>query len=121
VNRPVTSSFQFLFLAHIYGISLSTPQILAFVAAAILLSVTTLGIPSGGSRMRSAPLYIAAGIPIEAYVFIEAVEVIPDLFKTLLNVTGNMTAATVVNRLSAPPVETASAAAPLRDTPVETV
>jgi proton glutamate symport protein len=98
-NRPITASFQFLFLAHVYGIALSTPQIVAFLAAAILLSVTTLGIPSGGSRMRSAPLYIAAGIPIEGYLFIEAVEVIPDLFKTVLNVTGHMTAATLVERM----------------------
>jgi Na+/H+-dicarboxylate symporter len=120
VNRPVTASFQFLFLAHVYGVSLSVPQILAFVAAAILLSVTTLGIPSGGSRMRSAPLYIAAGIPIEGYLFVEAVEVIPDLFKTLLNVTGNMTAATLVNRLGAPSGDV-TAPSSLRNTPVETV
>ena len=103
VNRPITASFQFLFLAHVYGVTLSSAQVFSFVAAAILLSVTTLGIPSGGSRMRSAPLYVAAGIPIEGYLFVEAVEVIPDVFKTLLNVTGNMTAATVVNRFSGTP------------------
>jgi Na+/H+-dicarboxylate symporter len=102
LNRPITASIQFLFLAHVYGIPLSTGQLVTFVAASILLSITTLGIPSGGSRMRSAPLYLAAGIPIEGYLFVEAVEVIPDYFKTLLNVTGNMTAASIVNRLGDP-------------------
>ena len=33
----------------------------------------------------------------------EAAESIPDIFKTLLNVTGNMTAATIVNRATAAP------------------
>lgn len=98
VNRTISAPFQFLFLAHVYGIDLSAPQIATFAVAALVLSFSTLGIPSGGSMMRSAPLYIAAGMPLEGYLLIEAAEVIPDIFKTLLNVTGNMTAMTLVNR-----------------------
>ena len=101
---------QFLFLAHVYGIDLSLAQVLAFTTIAILLSFTTVGIPSGGSLMRSAPLYVAAGIPIQGYLLAEAVESIPDLFKTLLNVTGNMTAAAIVNRLTATPSAVAESA-----------
>ena len=103
INRAISSPFQFLFLAHVYGIDLSLVQILTFTALAILLSFTTLGIPSGGLLMRSAPLYLAAGIPLQGYLLVEAAESIPDIFKTLLNVSGNMTAASIVNRMTAAP------------------
>lgn len=103
INRAISSPFQFLFLAHVYGIDLSLVQIVTFTGLAIFLSFTTLGIPSGGLLMRSAPLYLAAGIPIEGYLLAEAAESIPDIFKTLLNVTGNMTAASIVNRMTGSP------------------
>jgi len=37
-------------------------------------------------------------VPIEGIIVLEAVEAIPDIFKTVLNVTGNMTAATLLTR-----------------------
>ena len=107
-NRTISAPFQFLFLAHVYAIDLSAPQIATFTVVALLLSFSTLGIPSGGSMMRSAPLYMAAGIPLEGYLLVEAAEVIPDIFKTLLNVTGNMTAVTIVDRWSHRPAAIAS-------------
>ena len=109
VNKAISSPLQFLFLAHVYGIELSIVQLVTFTALAIVLSFTTLGIPSGGSLMRSAPLYIAAGIPIQGYLLTEAADSIPDIFKTLVNVTGNMTAAAIVNRVTASPESQAAA------------
>ena len=100
-NRSITSTLQFFFVAYVTGIDLSAGQITAFAVAAILLSYSSVGIPSGGSEMRTLPFYIAAGIPVQAYLMTEAVDTIPDIFKTLLNVTGDMTAATLVNRFTA--------------------
>jgi proton glutamate symport protein len=115
VNKAISSPLHFLFLAHVYGIELSTVQVVTFTALSILLSFTTLGIPSGGSLMRSAPLFVAAGIPIQGYLLIEAADAIPDMFKTLTNVTGNMTAAAIVNRVTASPApEPAGVAEPAR-------
>jgi Na+/H+-dicarboxylate symporter len=48
--------------------------------------------------MRSIPAYLAVGIPIEAILILNAVETIPDIFKTLLNVTGDMSAAVILSR-----------------------
>jgi Na+/H+-dicarboxylate symporter len=110
-NRSITPMIQFLFLAHVYDIDLSMVQVLTFATASFVLSFSTLGIPSGGSLMRSAPLYLAAGIPIQGYLLSEAVEAIPDVFKTLVNVTGNMTAASIVNRLTAQTADVAERAA----------
>jgi len=41
-------------------------------------------------------LYLAAGIPLEGYILLKAVDAIPDIFKTLLNVTEVMAVATIV-------------------------
>jgi Na+/H+-dicarboxylate symporter len=46
------------------------------------------------------PAYLAAGLPIEGLVIAEAVDAIPDIFKTLLNVTGDMSVATLLSRSS---------------------
>jgi len=97
-NRPITGPLQFIFLAYVAGVDLSASQIIVFATATILLSYSSVGIPSGGSEMRTLPLFVAAGIPVQAYVLTEAVDTIPDIFKTLLNVTGDMTAAAIVNR-----------------------
>jgi Na+/H+-dicarboxylate symporter len=64
----------------------------------LILSFSTVGLPGGASAFKTAPAYLAAGIPIEALVITEAAETIPDLFKTLLNVTANMSVAVLLSR-----------------------
>ncbi len=100
LNRIISSPTKLLFLAYLYGIHLSPLQIIAFVLTMIVLSFATLGIPSGGSSLKSMPLYVAAGIPPEAVVIFEAVDAIPDMFKTMANVTANLTVAAIVARLA---------------------
>jgi Na+/H+-dicarboxylate symporter len=98
INRIISSPTKLLFLAYLYGIHLSGFQIAAFVLTMIVMSFTTLGIPSGGSSLKTLPLYVAAGIPPEAVVIFEAVDALPDMFKTVANVTANLTVAAVVAR-----------------------
>ena len=98
INRIISSPTKLLFLAYLYGIDLSGFQIAAFVLTMIVMSFTTLGIPSGGSSLKTLPLYVAAGIPPEAVVIFEAVDALPDMFKTVANVTANLTVAAVVAR-----------------------
>jgi Na+/H+-dicarboxylate symporter len=101
VNRTISSPVKLLFLAHIFGIELTVLQMATFMIAVLILSFSTLGIPNGGSSFKSLPLYLAAGIPIEGVILLEAVETIPDIFKTLVNVTGDMSAVVLVSRLPA--------------------
>ena len=97
LNRGVSSIAQVLFLAHVFGLPLDAPRLISFLAIQILLSFSTAGIPSLGS-IRSIPAYLAVGIPIEAIFILNAVDSIPDIFKTLLNVTGDMSAAAILSR-----------------------
>jgi len=98
VNRPISSIVKLMLVAHIFGIQLRPGTIAIFLATVIILSFTAPGIPQNGPGLKTIPAYIAAGIPIEAVIVLEAVEAIPDIFKTLLNVTGDMTAATLLTR-----------------------
>jgi Na+/H+-dicarboxylate symporter len=87
-----------LFLAHVFQVRVGLPQMVTFLAIVFVMSVSALGIPGGGSTFRLLPAYLAAGIPIEGIIVLEAVDTIPDIFKTLLNVTGDMSAATILSR-----------------------
>ena len=86
------------FVAHIYGIGLTPGAVATFFVTEILMSFTTAGVPLGGMSFKSLPAYLAAGVPVEGVVILEAVETIPDIFKTLLNVTGDMSAAVILSR-----------------------
>jgi len=88
---------QLLFLAHVFQVPLGAARIASFFAIQLILSFSAAGIPSMGT-LRSLPAYLAVGIPIEAILILNAVETIPDIFKTLLNVTGDMSAAVMLSR-----------------------
>jgi Na+/H+-dicarboxylate symporter len=112
-NRTISSTAKLLFLAHIYAIPLSAGTLASFLLTVLVLSFSTVGLPGGASAFKTAPAYLAAGIPIEALVITEAAETIPDLFKTLLNVTANMSVAVLLSRgVRAVPVRSAMATDP---------
>ncbi len=98
VNMTITGPVRLLLISHVFGIPLTPGTIVTFVMTVIMVSFTSLGVPGGGGAMRNLPAYLAAGLPIEAIVLLEAVDVIPDIFKTVLNVTGDMGVATILSR-----------------------
>jgi len=99
VNKAVSAPLKMFFLAHIYGISLDPAGMALFFLAYIPLSFSSPGIPSGGFFV-SLPLYIALGIPVEGVVLLRTVDAIPDIFKTVVNVTEDMSVAALVSRFS---------------------
>jgi proton glutamate symport protein len=100
INRPISSVAKVLFIAHVYGVTLSAGTIAAFLVTVMLLSFSSAGLPDGGTAFATLPAYLAAGLPIEAIIVLEATTTIPDIFKTLLNVTGDMSAAAMLSRSS---------------------
>lgn len=97
VNKAVSAPLQLYFLAHIYGIELEPLAVFLFMLAYIPTSFTSPGIPSTGLFI-TLPLYLAIGIPIEGYVILKTVDAIPDIFKTVVNVTEDMSVATIISR-----------------------
>jgi len=88
----------------VYGIGLRVETIVLFVLTEVAFSLSAAGIPNSGaagSGFRMLPAFMAAGIPAEGVVMLDAVETIPDIFETLANVTGQMSVATILTRRTA--------------------
>jgi Na+/H+-dicarboxylate symporter len=112
-NRTVSSTAKLLFLGTLFGVALSPADVVAFVLTIMLISVSNPGIPRVGTH-GSFGAYVAAGIPPAGYMLFEAVEPLIDVFKTLLNVTGNLCAAVLVSKAAASTnaIETLTVAGP---------
>ena len=113
INRTISSTVKLLFMAYAFGIPIGAGALATFVVTVIILSFSSVGVPGGGSAFRTLPAYLAAGAPIEAVVILEAVDTIPDIFKTLLNVTGDMSVAAILTRGDRVPGLPAPAAVPV--------
>lgn len=98
LSRMVTFPTQLLVLAHLYGIEIGVQEFLTFMVTILLLSFAALGIPRTGTGFRSLPAFVAAGIPVEGYVLLRTVEVLPDFFATLVNATSYLTVTTLLPR-----------------------
>lgn len=79
-----------LFLARLYGVTLTPPQLASVVFAVILASFAVPGIP-GGSIIAMVPVLAAANLPLDGVGILLAVDTIPDMFRTTANLTGTMT------------------------------
>lgn len=97
LNRGISSLVRLLFLAHLLGIPMGIGRLASFFAVQLIMSFSTAGVPSAGA-IRSLPSYLAAGVPIEAVMILNAVDTIPDFFATLANVTADMSVATILSR-----------------------
>ena len=99
LNRMVSTPTKLFFFAHLYSIELAVASSAVLLGIAFIKSFGTAGIPSGGS-MTTLPLYLAAGIPLEGILILKAVDVIPDIFKTILNVTEDLAVTTMATHAS---------------------
>lgn len=97
LTSPINWTVGALFIARLYGIELGPAQVATVAVASVVLNATAPGIPSGGLLVQ-APVYAAVGLPIEGIGILIAVDLIPDLFKTTLNVTADMAALTLIGR-----------------------
>jgi Na+/H+-dicarboxylate symporter len=96
VSRMTTTMVALLFLAHAFNLPLGAERIVLFGGTVLLLSFIVAGLPGRGPEANILPAYVAAGVPLEGVIVLEAVDAIPDIFKTILNVTSIMSAAAIV-------------------------
>ena len=66
----------------------------------MFLAFAAPGVPRGAFLMLT-PLFLAIGLPAEGIGILIAADALPDLFATVLNVTGDLGAAVLVARWSA--------------------
>lgn len=93
MTSPAANLTVAAFIAHVYGLEPSTTQWISAVFVAFAVAVASPGLPGQISFIISiAPICLALGLPIQLLPILLAVEVIPDIFRTVGNVTADMTA-----------------------------
>jgi Na+/H+-dicarboxylate symporter len=97
VGAAVAMPVGVLFLARLYGATLSPAQLASVVFTVILSSFAVPGVP-GGSIIAMVPVLAAVNLPIDGIGILLAVDTIPDMFRTTANVTGSLTLAAVLRK-----------------------
>ncbi|GMV08784.1 MAG TPA: dicarboxylate/amino acid:cation symporter [Gemmatimonadaceae bacterium] len=86
-----------LFVARVYGLDIGARELGIVAAAAVFLSFAAPGVPRGAFLLLT-PLFSAIGLPAEGIGVLIAVDLIPDMCATVVNVTGDVAAAVIVAR-----------------------
>ena len=97
VGSAVGQMVAVLFAARLFDVTLSPPQLFSVLIATIVTTVASPGVP-GGSIIVMTPVLITAGIPPGAIGILLGADAIPDMIRTLANVTGGIAAATIASR-----------------------
>jgi len=84
-----------VFIAQVYGIDLTSGQLLMVVLTATLASIGAAGVPGVG-LITLALVLQEAGLPVEGVALIIGVDRLLDMVRTMVNVTGDATVATIV-------------------------
>lgn len=88
-----------IYVAHLYGIAVPPLMMLAGGLVAILVSLSSVSLPGSISFVASVgPIAIAMGVPVEPLALLVAVEMLPDLMRTLGNVTMDVAVTAAVDR-----------------------
>lgn len=100
INMDGTSCYQIiaaLFIAQVMGVSLGWQEIAILVATTTVSSIGTPGIP-GGSIVVLVMVLSSIGIPAAGLALIMGMDRPLDMLRTVVNVTGDATVATIVDR-----------------------
>jgi Na+/H+-dicarboxylate symporter len=99
LTSPVANLAVAFYAAHLWGVTPAAGAIFAAAVVALGVSIASVGLPGQVSFMASTtPICIALGAPVAALPLMLAVEIIPDIFRTLGNVTGDLAATTLLRR-----------------------
>ena len=88
-----------VYVAHWYGVPLGAGACLSGFVMAVLISLGTVSLPGTISYVASVgPIAMAMGVPVAPLGLLVAVEVVPDLMRTLGNVTFDVAVVAAVDR-----------------------
>ncbi len=102
VNMDGTALYQVIavfFLAQLFSIELSLLSIFVIIITTLLASIGTPAVPGAGVIVLSTIL-VTAGIPPIGIVLLISVDRILDMTRTMVNVTGDLTASCVFDKIT---------------------
>lgn len=100
INMDGTALFQCataLFMSQAYGVELSVVNLILITATVVAASIGTPAIPGGGVIILASVLQ-SAGIPVDGLIIIIGIDRILGMFRTAVNVTGDLTACVIFNK-----------------------
>ena len=104
---PAMNTAVAFYVAHWLGYQPSWGQMIAATAVGAVMSYGAISLPGEVSFISSiAPIAMALGVPIAPLALLVAVEMVPDIFRTLGNVTMDVALTAVVDRSSSAPPST---------------
>ena len=85
-----------LFIANVFGVELTTGQMMMIVFTGTLASIGTAGVPGAGLIMLAMVLQ-SVGLPIEGLALVAGIDRVLDMFRTCLNITGDGAVAVAID------------------------
>ncbi|CAN5381240.1 dicarboxylate/amino acid:cation symporter [soil metagenome] len=99
ITSPPANLAVALYIAALHGVALGPAQIMLGVAVATIVSLAAVGLPSQITFFTTTgPICLAMGVPVEALPLLLAVETVPDIFRTVGNVTADLAMTRILNR-----------------------
>ncbi|MGE0583368.1 MAG: dicarboxylate/amino acid:cation symporter [Steroidobacteraceae bacterium] len=99
VSSPSMNLAVVLFVAHVYGVPVGVTTLATGMLVAVVNSLSSVGLPGQTSFFTgTVPIALAMGMPLELLPLLLAVEVIPDIFRTVSNVTADIAVAAMVEK-----------------------
>ena len=96
---PAMNTAVAFYVAHWLGYEPTVTQMIAATAVGAVMSYGAVSLPGEVSFISSiAPIAMALGVPIAPLALLVAVEMVPDIFRTLGNVTLDVAVTTVVDK-----------------------
>ena len=91
ITSPAANIGVATYCAHVYGVQLNPAVVVAAIAVAAVISLASVGLPGQITFFTTTgPLCLVLGAPLELLPILLAVETIPDIFRTVGNVTADM-------------------------------
>ena len=108
ITTPPAAMAAVLLAAHVHGVLIDAGTIALLVLASVALSLGVVGVPGQASYfVVRIPMFTMAGVPLDLLAPMLAIDMIPDAFRTVGNVTADVTVATLAGA-SASAVELAA-------------
>lgn len=99
ITSPPANLGVALYVAAMNGVALGPAQLVMGVLVAAIVSLAAVGLPSQITFFTTTgPICLAMGVPVEALPLLLAVETVPDIFRTVGNVTADMAAGWILDR-----------------------
>jgi Na+/H+-dicarboxylate symporter len=99
ITSPCANIAVVLYCGHLYGMEHSTLAFVGALLASLVAAVSTGGLPGSITFLAACvPIANAMGVPIAVLPLLLAVELVPDIFRTLGNVTADLGVTAILSR-----------------------